>query len=87
MKKKSPWFHYNTRKLVLFSNKIEYYDPVKNVKKGEIILSRNCTALMKDEYRFELFTPKRTFLFKLDKAGSKEWSDKINTVVEELKKV
>jgi len=29
VKKKSPWFHYNTRKLVLYPNKIEYHDPSK----------------------------------------------------------
>lgn len=86
VKKKSPWFHYNTRRLILFSNKIEYYDPAKNVKKGEIMLNKNCTALIKDEFRFELFTPKRTYLFKLDNVGSKEWTSKINCVIEELKK-
>lgn len=85
VKKKSPWFHYNTRKLILFPNKIEYFDPVKNIKKGEIILTKNCIALIKDDFKFELFTPKRTYLFKLDHIGSKDWSEKINCVIEELK--
>jgi hypothetical protein len=34
VEKKSPWFHYNTRKLVLDSTpKIEYIDPFKNIVK------------------------------------------------------
>jgi len=86
VKKKSPWFHYNTRKLILYPNKIEYYDPHKNLKKGEILLNKNCIALMKDDHKFELFTPKRTYLFKLYNNGSKEWSEKINNVIEILKK-
>jgi len=72
--------------LVLYPNKIEYHDPSKNVKKGEIILNKNCIALMKDDYKFELFTPKRTYLFKLDNLGSRDWSEKINNVIEVLKK-
>lgn len=71
---------------MLYENKIEYYDHVKNVKKGEILLNKNCVAIVKDEYKFELFTPKRTFLFKLDNIGAKEWSEKINHVIEILKK-
>lgn len=84
--KKSPWFHYNIRKLVLFSRKIEYSDPIKNIKKGEITLDKNCIALVKDDYKFELFTPKRTYLFKLNNVGAKDWCKKINHVIEELKK-
>jgi hypothetical protein len=34
IEKKSPWFHYNTRKVVLDNTpKIEYIDPEKNVVK------------------------------------------------------
>jgi hypothetical protein len=34
IEKKSPWFHYNTRKIVLdTSPKIEYIDPSKNIVK------------------------------------------------------
>lgn len=39
LQKKSPWFHYNTRKIVLDSTpRIEYIDPVLN--KVKVILSR-----------------------------------------------
>ena len=34
LQKKSPWFHYNTRKVILdTSPKIEYIDPSTNIKK------------------------------------------------------
>jgi len=34
VKKKSPWFHYNTRKLILYNTpKIEYLDTIKNLLK------------------------------------------------------
>jgi len=55
-----------------------------NIKKGEILLNKKCSAVVKDEYKFELITPKRTFLFKLDYKGSKEWSKRIIKVIDEL---
>ena len=34
IEKKSPWFHYNTRKVILDSSpKLEYVDPIKNIVK------------------------------------------------------
>jgi len=87
VKKKSPWFHYNTRLLILYNNKLEYYEPKNKIKKGEIALNKNCTALVKDDFIFELFTPKRTYLFKLESSNSKEWSEKINYAIELIKKM
>ena len=84
--KKSPWFHYNKRNLMLFPSKMEYYDPVKNVKKGEIPLCKACSAIFIDAHKFELNTPKRSYLFKVESVGSKDWVEKINCVIEELKK-
>jgi len=84
VKKKSPWYHYNTRKLILYLNRLEYLEPRLNIKKGEILLNKSCSARVKDENKFEVFTPKRTFLFKLDNKGSKDWSNRINLVIGEL---
>ena len=35
VKKKSPWFHYNSRKLTLFGvpKKLEYYDITRNISR------------------------------------------------------
>jgi serine/threonine protein kinase len=39
IEKKSPWFHYNTRKVVLYNvPKIEYIDPSKNIVKVMLLL-------------------------------------------------
>lgn len=68
VKKKSPWFHYNTRKLILYStSKIEYLDSRKNIVKGVIYLNKDCKAVLEDNNSFELITPKRTFVFKVRK--------------------
>lgn len=66
LEKKSPWFHYNTRKVVLDSSpKLEYIDPIKNIVKGRIFLRKSCKAEQVDTKTFSLFTPKRIFKFKV----------------------
>lgn len=67
IEKKSPWFHYNKRKLVLDSSpKIDYIDPDKNVVKGAIYLNKLCFANFVDINIFDLVTPKRTFRFRVE---------------------
>jgi len=83
-KKKSPWFHYNTRLLILYQTKLAYYEPLKNIKKGEINLNKFCNALAKDDYKFELFTQKRTYYFKLENPKSKQWAEVINCLIEQM---
>jgi hypothetical protein len=64
VKKKSPWLHYDTRILRLLSNStLEYLDPNSLVIKGIIKLDEYCKAVLKDEYKFELYTTRRTFIF------------------------
>jgi serine/threonine protein kinase len=64
--KKSPWFHYNTRLVRLYSTpKIVYYEPKGTILKGTISLDYTCKAQMVDEYTFELLTKARTFVFKV----------------------
>ena len=66
VKKKSPCFHYNTRKLTLYNTpKIEYTDPIKNIIKGVICLCKECKSILVDSNLFELITPNRTFIFKV----------------------
>jgi hypothetical protein len=87
VKKKSPWLHYNKRKLILYNNRLEYIDPVTGSKKGDILLTKQCSALLKDSFTFELFTPRRTFVFKTEYEGSASvWCERINIVIEYLKK-
>ncbi len=64
VEKKSPYFHYNTRRLTLDSTpKLNYIHPSSNIVKGTIYLSNNCEAKLQKSDKFELITPKRTFTF------------------------
>jgi len=85
VKKRSPWFHFNKRRLILLNDRLEYYDTITGTKKGDITLSTKCTAILKDIYSFEIFTPKRTFIFKVDSGRADIWCENINSVIEILK--
>jgi hypothetical protein len=66
VQKKSPWFHYNTRVLRLFSNaKLEYLEPKTLKLKGTIKLNHECKAVLVEEGRFDLVTKNRTYIFKV----------------------
>lgn len=92
VKKKSPWFHYNTRKLVLYNNhKLEYIDPNTNNARGVIILTKECKSFLMESERFDLITPCRTFVFRVnmyfiqtDNSAAQEWNKLINSVIENL---
>lgn len=85
VEKKSPYFHYNTRKLILDSTpKILYICPNSNITKGVIILSKECKAQKVKENYFYLFTPGRTFKFKLPNQSANEWVDTINNQIKNI---
>ena len=64
LKKKSPYFYYDIRKVVLYDTpRIEYIDPDKLITKGTINLNKSCSAQLIKSNQFELITPKRTFIF------------------------
>ena len=81
IKKKSPWFHYNTRIIKFFSKgHIDYFDPKTNELKGSIFINSGCHANLVEDNKFEIETINRTFTFKhKDKRVLKEWVDKINS--------
>lgn len=79
VEKKSPYFHYNTRKLVLDTTpKLEYIDPTTNVTKGVIYLSQQCKAEKLSSTKFSLTTPNRVFTFKVFENESDVWCTLIN---------
>jgi 3-phosphoinositide dependent protein kinase-1 len=82
LKKKSPWFHYNTRYLKLYENGIlEYFEPNSNKVKGTILINEYC-KIEKDENKFELFTEQRKFTFKHNEIRIiDEWVEKINGII------
>ena len=83
LKKKSPWFHYNMRYVKLYSNGIiEYFEPDKKTLKGTIEINEFCKVEVKNDYKFELYTDKRKFVFKhtINKIAH-IWADKINSII------
>ena len=83
MQKKSPWLHYNTRVVKLFSKgHIDYYDPKTNQLKGSFVINKNCNVNVIDDFRFEIETINRNYYFKhKNKMVSNEWADKINAFI------
>jgi serine/threonine protein kinase len=85
VQKKSPWFHYNTRILKLFSNgRLEYFEPEKKNFKGSVSLTPECKAVYNDEYKFDINTKTRKYVFLVNSKTAKIWVDKINKVIESL---
>ena len=83
LQKKSPWMHYNSR-LVKFYSKghIDYFDPKTKELKGSFIVNSDCHVNVIDEYRFEVETFNRTYIFKhKNKKIANDWADKINLFV------
>ena len=84
--KKSPWLHYNKR-LVKFYSKghIDYIDPYKNELKGSFFINSHCCANVIDDYKFEVVTLFRTFIFKhKTKKIASIWVEKINSFVDKF---
>ena len=86
LQKKSPWFHYNTR-LVIFYSKghIDYFEPNTRKLKGSLIINSQCKANIIDEYRFEIQTPNRNYIFKhKNKKVANDWVEAINKYIANL---
>ena len=63
--KKSFWFHYNERYMILDSSpKITYKDLEKNIVKGIIYLNKKCKVYASRQDIFNLDTPKGVYKFK-----------------------
>lgn len=87
VEKKSPYLHYNTRKLTLDSTpKLEYKDPSTGVVKGVIYLSKECSAELISYDRFNLNTAKRVFIFKVGKEEAGVWCKLINDQIADMEK-
>lgn len=87
LQKKSPRLHYNTRLVKFFSKgHIDYIEPYKNELRGSFIINSHCYANIIDDYKFEVVTISRTYIFKHKrKKIAKEWVDVINSFVDKIK--
>ena len=86
LKKKSPYFYYDIRKVVLYDTpRIEYIDPDKLITKGTINLNKSCSAQLIKSNQFELITPKRTFIFMCkDRYDISPWVSAINNAIDKF---
>ena len=85
VEKKSPFLHYNTRILRLYNTpKLEYSDPETKEVKGIIYLDTFSKAIFIDSGKFELTTPQRSFVFKVENNESENWCNLINNEVQKL---
>jgi hypothetical protein len=80
--KKSPWLHYNKRKVVLDSTpKIIYIDPSTNKIKGEIYLDKKFKVVHVSANIFDLISPKRSFRFKDCDGDALVWEKSITDAI------
>ena len=88
LKKKSPYFYYDIRKVILYDTpRIEYIEPEKSILKGTINLNKECSAKLVKSNQFELITPKRTFIFMCkDRYDISPWVSAINNAIEKFSK-
>ena len=86
LKKKSPYFYYDIRKVVLYDTpRIEYIDPEKMKLKGTINLDKKCSAQLIRSNQFELITPSRTFIFMCkDRYDISPWVNAINNAIDKF---
>ena len=83
LKKQSPYYYYDLRKIVLYDTpKINYIDPRLLIIKGTINLNKSCYAELIQSNKFKLVTPKRTFIFMCkEKYNISPWVIAINSAI------
>ena len=87
MEKKSPWLHYNKRKVILYSTpKLVYIDPSNNKIKGEIYLDKKFKVNHISMNIFDLISPKRSFRFKSCDGDVLVWEKSITEAIKQYAK-
>ena len=85
--KKSFWFHYNERIIILDNSpKIIYKDPDKDIVKGIIHLSKKCKVYLSRQDIFVLDTPKGEYKFKSKKNDIALWISSIKDCIKKYGK-
>ena len=87
LEKKSPWLHYNKRKVILYSTpKLVYIDPSNNKIKGEIYLDKKFKVTHISMNIFDLISPKRSFRFKSCDGDVLVWEKSITEAIKQYAK-
>ena len=84
LKKQSPYFYYDLRKVILYNTpRLDYIDPDKSKLKGSINLTKECSAQLIKNNQFKLITPRRTFIFMCkERYDITPWVNEINKAIE-----
>lgn len=78
VKKNKRFFLYNTRQLLFYSNGLfEYFDPQKNVKKGQIQLRKDSQVEAMGEFKFIVNNKQREYNFTSIDIPASIWVEKV----------
>ena len=85
LKKRSPYFYYDLRKVILFDTpRLDYFEPETKMRKGSIPLNKECKAELVKNNQFLLKTPSRTYSFMCkEKYDITPWVVAINKAIED----
>ena len=88
LKKRSPYFFYNLRKVILYDTpRLDYIDPDTKKVKGSIMLDKTCSAELIKNNQFLLKTPNRIYSFMCkDKYDISPWVNIINDAIKRFSK-
>ena len=88
LKKRSPYFFYNLRKVILYDTpRLDYIEPDTKLVKGSIMLDKTCSAELIKNNQFLLKTPNRTYSFMCkDKYDISPWVNIINDAIKRFSK-
>ena len=86
LKKQSPYYYYDLRRVVLYDTpRIDYIDPKNNLVKGRINLTKECTAQLIKKNQFKLYTPNRIYSFMCkERYNISPWVSAINYAIEKF---
>ena len=85
--KKSPYLHYNKRKVILYSTpKMVYIDPSNNKVKGEIYLDKTVKVNHINDNIFDIVSTKRNFRFKTTDGEALIWEKIITDAIKQYNK-
>jgi serine/threonine protein kinase len=85
--KKSPWLHYNKRKVILYSTpKLVYIDPSNKKIKGEIFLNKSFKIQHISMTIFDLISQKRSYRFRSCDGDVLVWEKSIMDAIKQYSK-
>ena len=87
LEKKSRWFYYNKRKVILYSTpKLVLIEPSTNKIRGEIILDKKVKITHVSMNIFDLTSPIRTYRFKTSEGEALVWEKSIIEAIKQYSK-